>query len=147
MERVLTEAVQSCDAGELPGCPLIDVLSAPAPLNLVGDRHGALLGRSAQAGAASYRENGLRKGCFDRRGGTAKRSFCYVGYSSEARLIHVFSNLSRFPEDTIGMDSKFHTLTTGMYRAIGKPVIFAASRANWPEGVDFRPAWLLATSL
>jgi MerR family transcriptional regulator, mercuric resistance operon regulatory protein len=38
MERVLAEAVRSCDAGELPGCPLIDVLSASAPLHLVGAR-------------------------------------------------------------------------------------------------------------
>jgi MerR family mercuric resistance operon transcriptional regulator len=38
MERVLAEAVRSCDAGKLPGCPLIDVLSAPAPLYLVGGR-------------------------------------------------------------------------------------------------------------
>jgi MerR, DNA binding/Uncharacterized protein conserved in bacteria (DUF2332) len=28
MERVLAEAVRSCDAGELPGCPMIDALSA-----------------------------------------------------------------------------------------------------------------------
>jgi MerR family transcriptional regulator, mercuric resistance operon regulatory protein len=34
MEGVLAEAVRSCDAGELPGCPLIDVLSASAPLIL-----------------------------------------------------------------------------------------------------------------
>ena len=35
MERVLTEAVRRCDAGQLPGCPLIDTLSATAPLHLV----------------------------------------------------------------------------------------------------------------
>jgi MerR family mercuric resistance operon transcriptional regulator len=29
MERVLDDAVRSCDAGQTPGCPLIDVLSAP----------------------------------------------------------------------------------------------------------------------
>jgi MerR family mercuric resistance operon transcriptional regulator len=40
MERVLADAVRSCDAGELPGCPLIDVLSASAPLHLVGSRRG-----------------------------------------------------------------------------------------------------------
>jgi MerR family transcriptional regulator, mercuric resistance operon regulatory protein len=28
MERTLTEAVRRCDAGEVPGCPLIDALSA-----------------------------------------------------------------------------------------------------------------------
>ena len=28
MERVLSEAVRRCDAGEVPGCPLIDALSA-----------------------------------------------------------------------------------------------------------------------
>ncbi len=28
MERVLADAVRRCDAGELPGCPLIDSLSA-----------------------------------------------------------------------------------------------------------------------
>jgi MerR family mercuric resistance operon transcriptional regulator len=38
MERVLADAVRSCDAGELPGCPLIDVLSASAPLHLAGRR-------------------------------------------------------------------------------------------------------------
>ncbi len=32
MERVLANAVRGCDAGELPGCPLIDSLSAAAPL-------------------------------------------------------------------------------------------------------------------
>ena len=31
MERVLSVAVRRCDAGELPGCPLIDTLSAPSP--------------------------------------------------------------------------------------------------------------------
>ena len=39
MERVLTEAVRRCDAGQLPGCPLIDTLSATAPLHLVSRRH------------------------------------------------------------------------------------------------------------
>ena len=47
MERVLAEAVRSCDAGELPGCPLIDVLSAPAPLHLVGSRRGRKSGTAA----------------------------------------------------------------------------------------------------
>jgi MerR family mercuric resistance operon transcriptional regulator len=28
LERVLSEAVRRCDAGELPGCPLIDTLSS-----------------------------------------------------------------------------------------------------------------------
>lgn len=28
MERTLKEAVRCCDAGEMPGCPLIDALSA-----------------------------------------------------------------------------------------------------------------------
>ena len=40
MQRALTEAVRRCDAGQLPGCPLIDTLSATAPLNLVS-RGGA----------------------------------------------------------------------------------------------------------
>jgi MerR family transcriptional regulator, mercuric resistance operon regulatory protein len=31
---VLSDAVRRCDAGELPGCPLIDALSAQAPLNV-----------------------------------------------------------------------------------------------------------------
>jgi MerR family transcriptional regulator, mercuric resistance operon regulatory protein len=30
MERTLAEAVRRCDAGEVPGCPLIDALSARA---------------------------------------------------------------------------------------------------------------------
>ena len=30
MERVLVEAVRRCDAGETPGCPLIDSLWRPA---------------------------------------------------------------------------------------------------------------------
>jgi len=29
MARVLSDAVQRCDAGEMPGCPLIDTLSTP----------------------------------------------------------------------------------------------------------------------
>jgi MerR family mercuric resistance operon transcriptional regulator len=29
MERTLAEAVRRCDAGEVPGCPLIDTLSVP----------------------------------------------------------------------------------------------------------------------
>jgi MerR family mercuric resistance operon transcriptional regulator len=33
MGRVLSDAVRRCDAGELPGCPLIDVLSAASPSN------------------------------------------------------------------------------------------------------------------
>jgi MerR family mercuric resistance operon transcriptional regulator len=28
MERTLSEAVQRCDAGDLPGCPVIETLSA-----------------------------------------------------------------------------------------------------------------------
>ena len=32
MARVLSDAVRRCDAGELPGCPLIDALSATSPL-------------------------------------------------------------------------------------------------------------------
>ena len=31
MERVLAEAVHQCDAGELPGCPLINVLASGPP--------------------------------------------------------------------------------------------------------------------
>ena len=38
MERVLAAAVRSCDAGEVPGCPLIDTLSASAPLHLLARR-------------------------------------------------------------------------------------------------------------
>jgi len=36
MARVLSDAVRRCDAGEMPGCPLIDALSATSPLRLVG---------------------------------------------------------------------------------------------------------------
>ncbi len=32
LERALSDAVQRCDAGELPGCPLIDTLSVVPPL-------------------------------------------------------------------------------------------------------------------
>jgi MerR family mercuric resistance operon transcriptional regulator len=32
MASVLSDAVRRCDAGELPGCPLIDALSAVMPL-------------------------------------------------------------------------------------------------------------------
>ena len=38
MARVLSEAVQRCDAGEMPGCPLIDTLSVSVPLHLVARR-------------------------------------------------------------------------------------------------------------
>ena len=38
IERALTEAVRRCDAGQPPGCPLIDTLSATAPLHLVSCR-------------------------------------------------------------------------------------------------------------
>jgi MerR family mercuric resistance operon transcriptional regulator len=38
MERALTEAVRRCDAGQRLGCPLIDTLSATAPLRLVPRR-------------------------------------------------------------------------------------------------------------
>jgi MerR family mercuric resistance operon transcriptional regulator len=38
MERVLSEAVRRCNAGEVPGCPLIDTLTASAPLHLVARR-------------------------------------------------------------------------------------------------------------
>ena len=41
MARVLADAVQRCDAGEMPGCPLIDTLSASAPLHLVARRSPA----------------------------------------------------------------------------------------------------------
>jgi MerR family mercuric resistance operon transcriptional regulator len=34
MARVLSDAVRRCDAGEIPGCPLIDTLSAGTPLLL-----------------------------------------------------------------------------------------------------------------
>jgi len=36
MERILADAVRRCDAGEQPGCPLIDALSATSPPHLVG---------------------------------------------------------------------------------------------------------------
>jgi MerR family mercuric resistance operon transcriptional regulator len=32
LERVLSDAVRRCDAGEVPGCPLIDSLSTAPPL-------------------------------------------------------------------------------------------------------------------
>jgi MerR family transcriptional regulator, mercuric resistance operon regulatory protein len=35
MASVLSDAVRRCDAGELPGCPLIDALSATSPQHLV----------------------------------------------------------------------------------------------------------------
>jgi MerR family mercuric resistance operon transcriptional regulator len=38
MDRVLSEAVRRCDAGEVPGCPLIDTLTASTPLHLVARR-------------------------------------------------------------------------------------------------------------
>jgi MerR family mercuric resistance operon transcriptional regulator len=38
MERVLSKAVRRCDAGEVSGCPLIDTLTASAPLHLVARR-------------------------------------------------------------------------------------------------------------
>jgi MerR family mercuric resistance operon transcriptional regulator len=38
MARVLSDAVERCDAGEMPGCPLIDTLLASAPLHLVARR-------------------------------------------------------------------------------------------------------------
>jgi MerR family transcriptional regulator, mercuric resistance operon regulatory protein len=45
MERVLSDAVRRCDAGEPPGCPLIEALSASAPLHLAGQaratKHGS----------------------------------------------------------------------------------------------------------
>jgi MerR family mercuric resistance operon transcriptional regulator len=33
MASALSDAVRRCDAGELPGCPLIDALSAESPLH------------------------------------------------------------------------------------------------------------------
>ena len=33
MAEVLSDAVRRCDAGKLPGCPLIDALSAESPLH------------------------------------------------------------------------------------------------------------------
>src|SRR5215471_14642177 len=41
MARVLSDAVQRCDAGEMPGCPLIETLSTSAPLQLVARRSPA----------------------------------------------------------------------------------------------------------
>jgi len=36
MERILADAVRRCDAGEQPGCPLIDALSATSPPHRAG---------------------------------------------------------------------------------------------------------------
>jgi len=47
MARVLADAVQRCDAGEMPGCPLIDKLSASAPLHLVARRSPRLSNKDA----------------------------------------------------------------------------------------------------
>jgi MerR family transcriptional regulator, mercuric resistance operon regulatory protein len=41
MGRVLSDAVRRCDTGELPGCPLIETLSANVPLHLVGRTRAA----------------------------------------------------------------------------------------------------------
>jgi len=38
MERVLADAVQRCDAGGAPGCPLIDTLSRRGPQQLRGPK-------------------------------------------------------------------------------------------------------------
>jgi MerR family transcriptional regulator, mercuric resistance operon regulatory protein len=38
MQRVLSDAVSRCDTGEVPGCPLIDALTASAPIPLVARR-------------------------------------------------------------------------------------------------------------
>jgi MerR family mercuric resistance operon transcriptional regulator len=50
MASVLSDAVRRCDAGELPGCPLIDALSATSPLtgceNTPGDWQTRHSGRS-----------------------------------------------------------------------------------------------------
>ena len=40
MATVLSDAVRRCDAGELPGCPLIDALSATSPLHVAGRSRG-----------------------------------------------------------------------------------------------------------
>jgi len=40
MARVLEDAVRRCDAGELPGCALIDTLSSSSSLQLVGRSRG-----------------------------------------------------------------------------------------------------------
>jgi len=47
MERVLAGAVQRCDSGEWPGCPLIDALSADRPLRAGRSRDRARLSRVA----------------------------------------------------------------------------------------------------
>jgi MerR family mercuric resistance operon transcriptional regulator len=39
MARVLSDAVQRCGTGEMPGCPLIDALSASAPLQFWRPSH------------------------------------------------------------------------------------------------------------
>ena len=47
MERVLSDAVRRCDAGEPPGCPLIDALSAITPPNPPGRSPATNRGRAA----------------------------------------------------------------------------------------------------
>jgi MerR family mercuric resistance operon transcriptional regulator len=47
MARVLSDAVQRCDAGKMPGCPLIDTLPASAPLHLVARQSKDLSNRDA----------------------------------------------------------------------------------------------------
>jgi MerR family mercuric resistance operon transcriptional regulator len=47
MARVLADAVQRCDVGEMPGCPLIDTLSASTPLHLVARRSPRLSSKNS----------------------------------------------------------------------------------------------------
>ena len=49
MATVLSDAVRRCDAGELPGCPLIDALSATAPSHVAADHAAASSGKRKYA--------------------------------------------------------------------------------------------------
>ncbi len=49
MATVLSDAVRRCDAGELPGCPLIDALSATAPLHVAADHAAPASGKRKYA--------------------------------------------------------------------------------------------------
>ncbi len=54
LERALSDAVRRCDAGELPGCPLLDALSAAPSLDSragsAGSSNSAWLGRATRGG-------------------------------------------------------------------------------------------------
>jgi MerR family transcriptional regulator, mercuric resistance operon regulatory protein len=48
MASVLSDAVRRCDDGEMPGCPLIDALSATSPLHVAGRSLGLNRTRSSR---------------------------------------------------------------------------------------------------